>query len=94
MRKIVNIGLLVFAICICCVITGQTPENDCTKDVKDKRGIMKPWEKGAWETGKYRNVFRDAGYKKAAGIRAAQTLGLGRQGDLVSSSFQKGRGGE
>jgi oligosaccharide reducing-end xylanase len=66
MRKIVNIGLLVFAICICCVITGQTPENDCTKDVKDKRGIMKPWEKGAWETGKYRNVFRDAGYKKEA----------------------------
>jgi hypothetical protein len=42
MRKIVKTGLLVFAICICCAITGQTPENDCTKDVKDKRGIMKP----------------------------------------------------
>jgi oligosaccharide reducing-end xylanase len=25
---------------------------------------MKPWKKGAWETGKYRNVFRDAGYKQ------------------------------
>jgi oligosaccharide reducing-end xylanase len=27
---------------------------------------MKPWEKGAWETGKYRNVFLEAGYSQAA----------------------------
>ncbi|HPG41508.1 MAG TPA: glycosyl hydrolase family 8 [bacterium] len=26
---------------------------------------MTPWEKGAWETGKYRNVFLEAGYKQA-----------------------------
>jgi oligosaccharide reducing-end xylanase len=25
---------------------------------------MKPWERGAWETGRYRNVFLDAGYKQ------------------------------
>jgi hypothetical protein len=68
MRKIVKTGLLVFAICICCAIKGQTPENDCTKDLKDKLGIMKPWEKGAWETGKYRNVLRDA-----ASIMGTQT---------------------
>lgn len=65
MRKIVYTGLMVVAICLCCAATGQTPGNDCTKDVKDKRGNMKPWKKGARETGKYRNVFLDAGYKKA-----------------------------
>ena len=31
----------------------------------DTRGKMKPWKKGAWITGKYRNVFREAGYKQA-----------------------------
>jgi oligosaccharide reducing-end xylanase len=41
-------------------------QNDCSKDVRDARGKMKPWEKGAWETGKYRNVFREAGYSQAA----------------------------
>jgi hypothetical protein len=37
---------------------------DCYKDVKDSRGKMKSWKKGAWETGRYRNVFRDAGYSQ------------------------------
>ncbi|MDM7926628.1 MAG: glycosyl hydrolase family 8 [bacterium] len=27
---------------------------------------MKPWEKGAWETGRYRNVFLEAGYAQEA----------------------------
>jgi oligosaccharide reducing-end xylanase len=31
----------------------------------DTRGKMKPWKKGAWITGKYRNVFLEAGYKQA-----------------------------
>ena len=39
-----------------------TLSSDCDKDVSDKRDKMKPWEKGAWETGIYRNVFLDAGY--------------------------------
>ena len=41
------------------------PASDCNQDVKDSRGKMKPWKKGAFETGKYRNVFREAGYKQA-----------------------------
>lgn len=36
-----------------------------SKVVKDKRGKMIPWTKGAHETGKYRNVFLDAGYSQA-----------------------------
>ncbi len=38
--------------------------NDCNKDITDPRGKMKPWETGAWESGKYRNVFLEAGYKQ------------------------------
>lgn len=34
-------------------------------DVADPRGKMKPWDKGAFATGKYRNVFLEAGYKQA-----------------------------
>jgi oligosaccharide reducing-end xylanase len=41
-----------------------SPVDDCKKEVKDHRGKMKPWKKGAGETGKYRNVFREAGYKQ------------------------------
>ena len=33
-----------------------------TDDDEDLRGKMIPWNKGAWETGKYRNVFLEAGY--------------------------------
>ena len=29
---------------------------------EDSRGPMVPWDKGAWETGLYRNVFLEAGY--------------------------------
>jgi oligosaccharide reducing-end xylanase len=41
-------------------------DEKCAEDVSDPRGKMKPWEKGARETGKYRNVFREAGYSQAA----------------------------
>ena len=37
---------------------------NCEKDTTDPRGKMVPWDKGAWETGKYRNVFLEAGYKQ------------------------------
>ena len=40
-------------------------EESNSADVNDPRGVMKPWEKGAWETGKYRNVFLEAGYSQA-----------------------------
>jgi oligosaccharide reducing-end xylanase len=35
------------------------------KKIIDARGKMKPWKEGAWITGKYRNVFLEAGYKQA-----------------------------
>ena len=46
------------------LITMGALANDCDKDTTDSRGTMKPWNKGAWETGKYRNVFAEAGYKQ------------------------------
>jgi oligosaccharide reducing-end xylanase len=66
MKKIFYSSLLALAICTLLAAATIPPQNDCNKDITDTRGKMKPWEKGAWETGKYRNVFRDAGYKKAA----------------------------
>ena len=41
-------------------------DNESTPDVNDPRGKMKPWDKGAWETRQYRNVFLEAGYKQEA----------------------------
>jgi oligosaccharide reducing-end xylanase len=35
------------------------------KKIMDARDKMKPWKEGAWTTGKYRNVFLEAGYKQA-----------------------------
>jgi oligosaccharide reducing-end xylanase len=65
MKKTFYLTALVLA---CCVMSfGQVAPvaDDCNMDVKDNRGKMKPWKKGAWETGKYRNVFLDAGYIQA-----------------------------
>lgn len=47
-----------------CFISYGALNDDCKKDVEDSRGKMIPWEQGARETGKYRNVFLDAGYKQ------------------------------
>jgi len=65
MNKIVYSSLLALVLCSCCIATGLNQDKDSTKDIRDKRGKMKPWKKGSWETGKYRNVFLDAGYKQA-----------------------------
>jgi oligosaccharide reducing-end xylanase len=62
MKKSIYATLLIVALLILCA--GKTV-NNCSKDVADTRGKMKPWVKGAWETGKYRNVFREAGYRQA-----------------------------
>lgn len=35
---------------------------DCNEDCLDQRGKMTPWDKGAHETGQYRNLFLEAGY--------------------------------
>jgi len=49
---------------LCFISMGITTTDDCNKDVNDPRGKMKPWDKGAWETNQYRNLFLDAGYKQ------------------------------
>lgn len=48
-----------------CFGSGGYDTLDCKKDIKDQRGKMKPWKKGAWKTGRYRNVFMEAGYTRA-----------------------------
>ena len=60
MKKIL---LFVILVSLCCAI-GVTAMDDCNQDITDPRGKMVPWEKGAWETGKYRNVFLEAGYEQ------------------------------
>ena len=65
MKKILYLCLLLITFSGISFAAGTEPDKDCTKDLKDSRGKMKPWKKGAWETGKFRNVFLDAGYKQA-----------------------------
>jgi oligosaccharide reducing-end xylanase len=65
MKKIISLTLLAFACCSLCFGATGSATDDCDKDVKDQRGTMKPWEKGAWETARYRNVFLEAGYPQA-----------------------------
>src|SRR5674476_107793 len=59
-----NICLTILAIAFCSLFFGVRGSaiEGCEKDVKDHRGKMKPWRKGASETGRYRNVFLEAGY--------------------------------
>jgi len=61
MKKYIHLLAL---ITLCFISFGLTNTDDCDKDVNDPRGKMKPWDNGAWETGQYRNVFLDAGYKQ------------------------------
>ena len=56
--------VFVIALITLCIPLGVNSADNCENDVNDPRGKMKPWERGAWETGKYRNVFLEAGYKK------------------------------
>lgn len=57
--------LITIILTICCAGVASSSTNaDCNKDVKDKRGKIVPWKKGAWETGKYRNLFLEAGYSQ------------------------------
>jgi oligosaccharide reducing-end xylanase len=63
MKKSMGLALQSFALLGFCA--GKI-RNDISKGIRDTRGEMKPWKKGAWETGKYRNVFLEAGYSQAA----------------------------
>ncbi len=62
MKQTILAALLVFALLL---PAAGVPGDDCAGDVPDPRGTMTPWDKGAWETGKYRNVFLEAGYSQA-----------------------------
>lgn len=63
-KRIVN-AIFLFTFLI--LFIGSSFECNAQKaDSKDnKRSKFVPWKKGAWETQKYRNVFLEAGYKKA-----------------------------
>lgn len=65
MRKYFFLTLLALALCDWCYGEMGSVTDDCEKDIKDHRGKMKPWKQGAWETGRYRNVFLEAGYSQA-----------------------------
>ncbi len=65
MKKIFCFTFLTFSLISLCFAQTATTVSDCNSDIKDSRGKMKPWKTGAHETGKYRNVFLDAGYKQA-----------------------------
>lgn len=60
MKRIICIVMFI----ILCFSVVATAEEDSTRDVSEPRGKMKPWNKEAWETGKYRNVFLETGYKQ------------------------------
>ncbi len=61
MKKTSLIILLFFNSLIAfCQAIPETPHNNSSAPRKP----MKPWNKGAWETRKYRNVFLEAGYSQ------------------------------
>lgn len=61
-----SLGMTLFTIAISGMCFGTVPASEDLKEkVTDPRGKMEPWEKGAWETGQYRNVFLEAGYSQA-----------------------------
>jgi oligosaccharide reducing-end xylanase len=60
MKKI----LYLIALFACCLPAAVSPADDREKDVEDHRGKMVPWKKGARQTGEYRNVFLEAGYRQ------------------------------
>jgi len=65
MKKISCLIVLTFTVFSMCFGAGNAYPSDTSKEIKDPRGIMKPWKDGASKTGNYRNVFHEAGYKQA-----------------------------
>ena len=62
MKKLILLTVLFLIYAIGFNNGGLKAQDKCTDD---PRGKMKPWEKGASVTGKYRNVFLEAGYSQA-----------------------------
>ncbi|WP_255474127.1 glycosyl hydrolase family 8 [Pontibacter qinzhouensis] len=65
MKKHICVTALAFTLISLVLVAGCSTAKQGGEEVKDPRGKMKPWEAGAWETGKYRNVFLEAGYPQA-----------------------------
>jgi oligosaccharide reducing-end xylanase len=65
MKRTIWISILVLVISNFCFGVAGLGQEDNEKDAKDQRGKIKPWTKGAWETGEYRNVFLEAGYSRS-----------------------------
>jgi oligosaccharide reducing-end xylanase len=66
MRKYIYPVIVVFIVSFELLSNVYPATKDCNKDIKDLRGKMEPWEKGASETGMYRNLFLEAGYSQQA----------------------------
>jgi len=65
MKKIVSIIVLTFTTFTLCYGGGDSYPKENQKVIKDQHAVLKPWTKGASTTGKYRNVFLEAGYKQS-----------------------------
>lgn len=65
MKKTFSLITIAFLFVSISLAQNTYSNKDCNQDITDPRGKMKPWKKGANETGKYRNVFLEAGYKQA-----------------------------
>ena len=61
-HRFIRINLL-FLLALNCFLTAFSQKNS-GNDMIDSRGKMIPWEKGARTTGKYRNLFLEAGYSQ------------------------------
>jgi oligosaccharide reducing-end xylanase len=62
MKSLSLLLIVFFLTCAIGLCDGQTKVVD--KPATDLRGKMKPWKKGGWVTGKYRNLFLEAGYSQ------------------------------
>ena len=65
MQRFMRLAILALIFSGACLVAASQNNDDCNKDIRDQRGKMKPWEQGARETGKYRDVFLDAGHTQA-----------------------------
>lgn len=60
--KINSTYLVLLAVCLVAFCSFSLINKN--KDIAEHRVEIKPWDKGAWTTGKYRNIFLEMGYKQ------------------------------
>lgn len=66
MKKCIGILAMTLILMSVAFAQEQNLNKDCENDITDPRGKIHPWEKGAAETGKYRNLLLEAGYTQEA----------------------------